>query len=222
MKLIEMIGYANAVLGVAMLAVQTMVPLRIAGIAHNALSILIGYFAGLYPYIIQHAILLPINAYRLYEMRKLIRQVQTASTGDHSMDWIKPFATQRRLKAGEMIFRRGDTAHEMFLLVSGKLRLRELKLDVVPGAVVGELGFLSPDGKRTQTLDCLEDAVVLTIAYDRVEQLYFQNPTFGLYFLRLTTARLFDNVGRLERDIGERDREIVQLRAELKATSGQG
>lgn len=213
MKFIEMIGYANAVLGIAMLAVQTMVPLRIAGIAHNILSMLVGYFAGLYPYIIQHAILLPINSYRLYEMRKLIRQVRTASTDDHSMDWIKPFTTQRKVKAGETLFRRGDAANEMFVVVSGVLRLRELNLDVAVGAVVGELGFLSPEGKRTQTLDCVEDGVILTIGYDRLEELYFQNPSFGFYFLRLTTARLFDNIGRLEQTIADRDREIARLRA---------
>jgi CRP/FNR family cyclic AMP-dependent transcriptional regulator len=213
MKLIEMIGYANAVLGIAMLAVQTMVPLRIAGIAHNMLSIVVGSLAGLYPYVIQHAVLLPINAYRLYEMRKLIRQVKSASNGDHSMDWIKPFTTQRTVTRGETLFRRGDAANEMFVVVSGLLRLRELNLDVAPGAVVGELGFLSPEGKRTQTLDCVEDSVILAIGYERIEELYFQNPSFGFYFLRLTTARLFDNIGRLEQTIADRDREIARLRA---------
>lgn len=213
MKIIEMIGYANALLGIAMLAVQTMVPLRITGIAHNVLSIAVGYFTGLYPYVVQHAVLLPINAYRLHEMRKLIRQVKTASAGDHSMDWIKPFTTQKNVKAGETIFRRGDVAEEMFFVVSGVLRLRELNIDVAPGAVVGELGLLSPEGKRTQTLDCLADGVVLAIGYDRLEELYFQNPSFGFFFLRLTTARLFDNIGRLEQTLGERDREIAQLRA---------
>ncbi len=212
MKLIEIIGYANAVLGVAMLAVQTMVPLRITGIAHNILSIVVGYFAGLYPYIIQHAVLLPINTYRLYEMRKLIRQVQTAASGDRSMEWIKPFSHQRQFKAGAMVFRRGDAAQEMFYVVSGGLRLKELDMPVSSGTVVGELGFLSPDGKRTQTLECLEDCTLLAIGYDRLEQLYFQNPKFGLYFLRLTTARLFENIGRLEQGIIDRDDEITRLR----------
>ena len=39
---------------------------------------------------------------------------------------------------------------------------------------------------------------MLSITYEQVEQLYYQNPTFGFYFLRLATARLFDNVSRLE------------------------
>lgn len=222
MTLIEMIGYANAVLGVTMLAVQTMVPLRVAGIAHNVLSMVVGYFAGLYPYIIQHAVLLPINAFRLYEMRKLIKQTQVAAAGDHSMDWIKPFATERKFRKGETVFWRGEDAREMFYVASGSLKLRELGMVVPLGAVVGELGFLSPNRTRTQTLDCIEDSVVLAISYDRLEQLYFQNPQFGLYFLRLSTARLFDNIGRLEQDILDKDGEIKRLRRAVAAHSSAG
>ena len=63
---------------------------------------------------------------------------------------------------------------------------------------VGELGFLAPDNRRTQTLACAADGDVLAISYDDLRQLFFQNPAFGFYFLRLTTGRLFDNLGRLE------------------------
>ena len=35
------------------------------------------------------------------------------------------------------------------------------------------------------------------VSYDDLRQLFFQNPAFGFYFLRLTTGRLFDNLTRL-------------------------
>ena len=75
-----------------------------------------------------------------------------------------------------------------------------------PGQVVGELAMLAPDNRRTATLECVEDGKVLSITYEQVEQLYYQNPTFGFYFLRLATARLFDNIGRLE---SERTRQLA-------------
>jgi hypothetical protein len=53
---------------------------------------------------------------------------------------------------------------------------------------------------------------VLTISYEKLEELYFQNPEFGFYFLRLATARLFDNIGRMEQTLLDRDREIARLR----------
>jgi CRP-like cAMP-binding protein len=45
----------------------------------------------------------------------------------------------------------------------------------------------------------LNNGEVLTITYDKLLELYFQNPEFGYYFLRLTTERLMQNVTRLER-----------------------
>ena len=65
----------------------------------------------------------------------------------------------------------------------------ELGIEIPPGQVVGELGFLAPDNKRTATLECIEGGNVLSITYEQVEQHYYQNPTFGFYFLRLATAR---------------------------------
>jgi CRP-like cAMP-binding protein len=61
--------------------------------------------------------------------------------------------------------------------------------------------MLAPDNRRTATLECIEDGDVLSITYEQVEQLYFQNPTFGFYFLRLSTARLFQNLNRLENEL---------------------
>jgi CRP/FNR family transcriptional regulator, cyclic AMP receptor protein len=49
--------------------------------------------------------------------------------------------------------------------------------------------------------------------YDRTKSVYFQNPTFGFYFLRLTSARLFQNIRKLEAALEERDREIQRLKA---------
>jgi CRP/FNR family transcriptional regulator, cyclic AMP receptor protein len=36
------------------------------------------------------------------------------------------------------------------------------------------------------------------ISYDQMKQLYFQNPKFGFYLMRLTGQRLFRDVARLE------------------------
>jgi CRP/FNR family cyclic AMP-dependent transcriptional regulator len=212
---IELIGYGNAALGVAMLMMRTMIPLRIAGILHNVVSIVFGALVGIYPTLVQHAVLLPLNSYRLHEMRKLVRSVKEAVAGDHSMDWIKPFTTKRNVKAGKVIFRKGDVADRMFFVVSGKFLVRELGITLGNSAIVGELAFLAPDRKRTQTLECIEKGEVLEIDYEKLEELYFQNPAFGFYFLQLTSARLFDNIGRLQSELHDREIVIASLRDEL-------
>jgi len=203
MTIADAIGYLGAMFVVTTYSMRTMVPLRIAGIASNVLLIVYGYFAPAYPTLFLHLILLPLNAWRLREMLELIREVTAAATGDLSMDWLKPFMDKKTLKPGQILFRRGDVADEMFFVISGRLRLRELGVDILPGALVGELGLLAPGRTRTQTLESVEKTELQRISYDRLEQLYFQNPHFGVYFLRLTTARLFENNAKLEQKLLE-------------------
>jgi CRP-like cAMP-binding protein len=86
----------------------------------------------------------------------------------------------------------------MFYLVSGRYRLNEIAADVAPGQVIGEIGLVEPDNKRTLTFECVEDGELLTISYSALRQLYFQNPKFGFHFLQLISHRLFRDIARLE------------------------
>ena len=212
MDYVTLIGFAAAGLVIATLSMRTMVPLRIIGIASNIAFVIYGLLIGSLPILMLHAALFPLNIYRLHEMLKLVREVRTASRGDQSMDWLKRFMAKREMQTGEILCRKGDEANEMYFLVKGKLRLAEIGVELQPGAIVGELGFLTPDRSRTQTIECARDGTLLTITYDRLEELYYQNPAFGFYFLRLATSRLFDNISRLESELAERDAQLERLR----------
>jgi CRP-like cAMP-binding protein len=194
----ELFAAIGAVFAAAAFTMQTMVPLRIAGIISNFFFILFGYFSKSYPTLFLYLLLLPLNVIRLRQMVDLVKQVRLASSGDLSMEWIKPFMSRRQYFAGDILFSKGEPADEMFYTVSGKYLLPELGIEIGPGQISGELGLLSPENKRTATLECLESGDVLTINYDKVRELYFQNPQFGFYFLKLTSERLLQNVARLE------------------------
>jgi CRP/FNR family transcriptional regulator, cyclic AMP receptor protein len=213
MTVVEGIGYSAAGLGVIMLAMQTMIPLRLTGIANNITSITFALLAGVYPMAIQHIVLLPLNIYRLVQMLKLIKQVKAASAGDLTIEWLKPYMTKQAVRAGDILFRKGEEAERMYFIISGRFHLNEIDVDLMPGAVVGELGMLAPNRQRTQTLACVQDGEVLEIAYERIEEIYYQNPTFGFYFLRLSAGRLFENIERLEQTLAARDEEINRLRS---------
>jgi CRP/FNR family transcriptional regulator, cyclic AMP receptor protein len=214
MKYFEIIGFIGAALMVATLAMKAMIPLRVVGIASNIFQIAFALSVGITPMLIQHGILLPVNAYRLYEQMRLVRKVRSASNKDLSLNCLVPFMTKRQLSAGQILFRKEDPAGEMFMVTSGRLRLREIAVDVLPGGVVGELGLLAPNQRRTQTLECIEDAEVMQISYDRVKSLYFENPSFGFYLLCLTSARLFQNIAKLEVALEDRNQEILHLKRE--------
>jgi hypothetical protein len=214
---VTVIGFIASGLVIATLSMRTMIPLRIVGLLSNVAFVTYGLLFGSMPTVVLHSILFPLNIYRLREMLNLISRVKAASKGDMSLDWIKPFMSKRAIAAGEILFRKGEDANHMYFVVDGKLHLNELGIDILPGAVVGELGMLAPARTRTQTLSCTQGGSVLEISYDRIEELYYQNPQFGFYFLRLSTARLFENIGRLEGAVAARDQEILTLRNAMAA-----
>jgi CRP/FNR family transcriptional regulator, cyclic AMP receptor protein len=200
------LGFVAGVLYIASHYMKTMVPLRLCEIASNALFVVYGAFYPSWPTLALYGILVPLNSLRLYEMLQLIKKVRTASHGDLSMDWLKPFMHKHSYKQGAVLFRKGDHAEEMFYIVSGRCRIIELGLELSDGHMVGELGFLTPEHQRTQTVECIDDVEMLAISYDKVRELYFQNPSFGFYLLRLASERLLQNVDRMERVIEAHNR----------------
>jgi CRP-like cAMP-binding protein len=78
---------------------------------------------------------------------------------------------------------------------------------------MGELGFLTPKNRRTQTVECIENGEVLTITYDKLLELYFQNPEFGYCFLRLTSERMLQNIARLEGVVAENKAKLEAIKA---------
>jgi CRP/FNR family transcriptional regulator, cyclic AMP receptor protein len=200
------LGFVAGVLYIASHYMKTMVPLRLCEIASNALFVVYGAFYPSWPTLALYGILVPLNSLRLYEMLQLIKKVRTASQSDLSMDWLKPFMHKHSYNQGAVLFRKGDHAEEMFYIVTGRCRITELGLELSAGHMVGELGFLTPDHQRTQTVVCVDDVEMLAISYDKVRELYFQNPSFGFYLLRLASERLLQNVDRMERLIEAHNR----------------
>jgi hypothetical protein len=192
-------GVLGALFYVASLSMKTVVPLRIAAIASSCFFLVYGVLAFSITAIFLYLVLVPLNSYRLYELIQLIKKVRVAAGQDLSMDWLQPFMTKRKCRTGDVLFRKNDLANEMFLSVKGRYRIPELDKTVRPGEIFGELGLLTSEQRRTQSVECIEAGHVLTITYDKVREIYFENPEFGFYLLRLTSDRLLQEVARLER-----------------------
>jgi hypothetical protein len=197
-NLANMLALTGAIFYVATLLVRTIVPLRFIGIISNVFFIAYGALAGSAATFFLYLLSLPINVIRLRQMLNLVKKARLSAQGDLSMDWLRPFMIPRKYRKGEVLFRKGDVAKEMFLTVTGKFLVSEIGVILPPGRILGELGFVAPKNRRTQTVECTEDGDVLTITYEKLLELYFQNPEFGYYFLRLATERLMQNIARLE------------------------
>src|SRR6266481_9279093 len=188
---------------VATLAMRTMIPLRVFGILTNIILIASAIPTHNYATLLLHTVLLPLNAYRLHQMLQLVRDVKKSVNSDLSMEWLKPFMTERKCEAGEILFYKDEKAEDMLYIVSGRFKLVESGIELPVGAIVGELGMLSPLKLRTQTLECIEAGMILSVSYTKVEELYVQNPEFGFYFLRLSSARLFQNIATLDQRLAQ-------------------
>src|SRR4030081_3731199 len=201
--LANMFALVGAIFIVATLLTQTMVPLRIANMVGCALFAGFGALAGDVKTFLLYLLLLPINAFRLRQMLTLVKKARSATQGDTSMEWLKPFMTERKYRKGDIVCKKDDPADEMFLTVTGNFLVTEIGVELPPGRLMGELGFLSPNNRRTATVECTEDGHVMTITYEKLLEIYFQNPQFGYYFLVLTSQRLLENNSRLEAIIAQ-------------------
>jgi CRP/FNR family transcriptional regulator, cyclic AMP receptor protein len=203
-------GYIGAAFVIASFLSKTMIPLRALSMASNLCFIGYSMLHLQYPTLVMHCVLLPLNAVRLQQMIKLVKRVRTAASGDNTMNWLKPYMRRRHCRAGQVLFRAGDVADRTYYIVSGQFRVTEIGVTLQPGGLVGELGLLSPGGRRGQSLECIEDGDLLSIGYDQVQELYFQNPDFGFYFLRLATGRLFQNLETLQKQLAEARAALAQ------------
>jgi CRP-like cAMP-binding protein len=186
---------------VATTTMRTMIPLRVFGILANVVLFLTAIPTHNYLVMLVQSVMFLVNSYRLHQMLQLVRDVKKSVNSDLSMDWLKPFMTERQCGVGEMLFYKDEKAEDMFYIVSGRFKLVESGIVLPVGAIVGELGMLSPSNVRTQSLECIEPGLVLAVSYTKVEELYVQNPAFGFYFLRLSSARLFQNLETVQKQL---------------------
>src|ERR1700682_4082846 len=125
--LANMFALVGAIFFVATLLTQTMVPLRVANMIGCAFFVGFGAVAGDVKTFLLYLLLLPINAFRLRQMLNLIKKARNATQGDTSMEWLKPFMTERKYRKGDIVCKKDDTADEMLLTVTGKFLVTEIR-----------------------------------------------------------------------------------------------
>jgi hypothetical protein len=173
---------------------KTMIPLRIVAIASNVafiayalLGLKYGVFGRLYPILVLHSGLLPLNVLRLRELRALITAVREASDAD-ALHALVPYMTIEHHRKGDLLFTAGDPPDKLYVIQSGRVVFPELDKWVSAGAVFGEVGLFAPQQMRTVTAVCDDDCRLATITRDKVMELYYENPRFGLFLIRLVSG----------------------------------
>ena len=119
--LANMFGLVGAIFFVATLLTHTMVPLRVANMIGCAFFAIFGALTGAVTTFLLYLLMIPINAYCLRQMLALVKKARTATQGDMSMEWLKPFMTDRKYRKGDILMKKGDAANEMLLTVTRQI-----------------------------------------------------------------------------------------------------
>jgi len=193
---IEAAGYLASLLVFATFCMKTMVPLRIVAVLSNIAFMVYSSYGGLYPILLLHSVLLPLNVARTFQMLRLRRLVKKATKGDFSSEWLRPFMKTATWKAGEVIFKQGEHADCIYMLISGNVRLEEIDHTLTSGELFGEIGVFSVAHRRTQTARAISDVELLRLTESELAEVCYKNPGLSFHFLRLSTNRLLTNAGR--------------------------
>ena len=194
---IDGVGYLASALVLLTFCMGTMLNLRAIAIFSNLAFIGYGLGAGIYPVLILHAILLPLNTMLLIQMAVLLRKARLAAATDLSPSWLQPFMRAKQFKAGETIFRKGDYADSLYMIVSGDVMIPEIDRRLSLGELFGEIGLFSIERHRTASAVAVTDVDSLWISGGDLKKLCERNPGLSLYFLRLTATRMAENAARV-------------------------
>jgi hypothetical protein len=196
---IDLSGYAASLLVFATFCMRTMMPLRVAALGSNVCFILYGTFGHLYPVLVLHALLLPLNGWRTLEMLQATKKIAQAARGDLSLDALKPFMTTETYSKNEVIFRKHSHADCMYLVEKGELVVEEIDFVLRAGDLFGEIGMFSRTQTRTFAVRCLEDVVLQTISRGDVARITYQTPGIAFHLLTLIATRMVEDLTHLEK-----------------------
>jgi len=197
-ELHTLVGFVAAGLVLATVSVKTMMPLRLLGFLSNSAFIVYGFMTGAIPVLVLHAIMLPLNAWRLFEIQNVSRRIRRTRHYGYELEPILPLMKWEHFKAGQAIFNKGDQANRLYILISGEVSIPEADVKIEPGTMFGEFGLFTKSGLRTSSAVCIGNVEVRSMTGEEVDRLYFQNPEFGLAMMRIVTTRMAGNIERLE------------------------
>jgi CRP/FNR family cyclic AMP-dependent transcriptional regulator len=188
------VGYLASALVLCTFLTRTMMPLRCIALGSNVAFITYSALLHLYPVLILHCILLPVNAWRLREIIQLGTSVHEMAGDTAIFNALVPFAKTTTVRRGEMLIRKGDPSDALYLLLEGALWVEEAEVELGPGSIVGEMGVLSRTQRRTANVNARSDCVLGRVSAEDFQRVYFSNPSLGLSLIRLIIDRLTRDV----------------------------
>ena len=138
----------------------------------------------------------------------LIRELKVPLFGSlaaEDLAAVAPLLKHKQFAQDQLVFSRGDRADELFIILSGRMKLsvlapdgRELTFRTAgPGEVVGEIAAL--DGNvRSADMTAIRESEVLVLGRKSLASLLQSRPAFGLDVIHFLCRRVRDTTEQLE------------------------
>lgn len=192
MNIVDLLGWLAGALVLTAFCLKTMLPLRCVAIASNVAFIAYGLATSALPIAVLHFALLPMNMLRLWEMRALADKVKSACTESPCLAALVPHGQIRQVSAGTVLFREGDSAKAVYLILEGHVSIVGRNGAVGPGGLLGERGILSQGRRHLEGALCDSDVSLASISEDKFWEVFYCNPEFAAQLVRLIVSRGYE------------------------------
>jgi len=133
------------------------------------------------------------------------------------------------LKSGDILFREGDLAEHLYMLVRGELEINmasdtddELILNFLQeGQYFGEMGLIMPGGRRTAGARAKGDVELLSMSRNQFQDILQRHPELANSMVKVLSERLDNTNVATFRDLTEKNRQLQEAFDELKAAQEQ-
>src|SRR5580658_7230468 len=115
----DWMGYIAAALVFCTFYMRTMLPLRWMAIASNVAFLAYAIPLQLWPIVILHGLLLPLNAYRLRQLYRMLANLRGASTQTIEVTQFLAHLMHRQHPAGTVLFSKGEPGDCAYYIASG-------------------------------------------------------------------------------------------------------
>jgi hypothetical protein len=185
-----LIGFIGVALSLCSFSMRNMQSLRQIAIFSNMAFIAYGIIEFQLPTIVLSSILLPLNGWRLFQIKRLVKDIESAKADAPVSEWLLPHMTLQPFPAGHVLFEKGDPADEIYYIHSGSVRLVEIDITLQAGELFGEIGIFSTSGQRTAGVMCETDCRLYTLTREALYKIYYQQPRLGFHLISLIVNRL--------------------------------
>lgn len=132
-------------------------------------------------------------------------------------------------KPDAVLFREGDIGYHFYVVVEGQLDIlkaigtndERLIATQGPGAFIGEMSLLNPDGLRTATARARGVAQLLALSRRGFNALLHRQPMLAYEMVRIMSARLTNAHDVALSDLQSKNRQLAQALEDLKAAQSQ-